>query len=273
MVTKDRDYVLGTHDEELQRLGLQHRVWRPRALDAWRRAGIREGSHVIDLGCGPGYASLDLAEIVGPTGRVLAVDRSERFLTALATTASERGLTQVSTLEVDLSVGAPPQDVADHLWARWIFCFLPDARAALAAAVASVRRGGSIVLHEYLDYSTWRVTPHSAAFESFVAGVMASWRADGGEPNVALDLVRYLNELGCDVREVRPIIDVVAPDNFVWRWPATFVDVNLKRLVQLGRLDEATAQRTRADFAQIEATPGARMSTPAVLEVLAIRRT
>jgi hypothetical protein len=36
----DRDYVLCTHDEEIARLGLQHAVWRPRVLDAWRRAGI-----------------------------------------------------------------------------------------------------------------------------------------------------------------------------------------------------------------------------------------
>lgn len=29
----DRDYLLGTHDGELERLGLQHRVWRPAVLD------------------------------------------------------------------------------------------------------------------------------------------------------------------------------------------------------------------------------------------------
>ena len=34
MTTAERDYVLGTHDDEVMRLGLQHRVWRPRALDA-----------------------------------------------------------------------------------------------------------------------------------------------------------------------------------------------------------------------------------------------
>ena len=34
----ERDYVLGTHDDEIYRLGYQHRVWRPRALDAWARA-------------------------------------------------------------------------------------------------------------------------------------------------------------------------------------------------------------------------------------------
>ena len=68
---KDSDYILGTHDEEVARLGLQHRVWRTVALDCWSRAGITAGSKVVDVGAGPGYATVDLAEIVGPTGEVL----------------------------------------------------------------------------------------------------------------------------------------------------------------------------------------------------------
>ena len=58
MAVKERNYLLGTHDEEIARLGLQHRVWRPRVLDAWRRAGITHGSTVVDAGAGPGRASV-----------------------------------------------------------------------------------------------------------------------------------------------------------------------------------------------------------------------
>ena len=36
----DRDYILGTHQEEISRLGLQHNVWRPVVLDCWKRAGV-----------------------------------------------------------------------------------------------------------------------------------------------------------------------------------------------------------------------------------------
>lgn len=39
-----KDYILGTHDEELERLGLQHRAWRERALEAWHSAGIHRAS-------------------------------------------------------------------------------------------------------------------------------------------------------------------------------------------------------------------------------------
>lgn len=71
------DYVLGTHDAEIARLGLQHRVWRPHMLGAWMSAGMTSGSRVIDFGAGPGpgFAALDAAEIVGPRGEVVAIDR------------------------------------------------------------------------------------------------------------------------------------------------------------------------------------------------------
>ena len=79
-IARKRHNVLGTHDEEIARLGLQHRVWRPTVLECWQRAGIGRGNRVIDVGAGPGFATLDLAEIVGPTGEVLAAERSSRFL-------------------------------------------------------------------------------------------------------------------------------------------------------------------------------------------------
>src|ERR1700674_2828201 len=93
------DYVLGTHDAELERLGLQHRLWRPRMLDAWRRAGIVPGQTVLDVGAGPGYAALDLAEIVGRTGRVVALERSRRFVEVLTARAAARGFTQLEVVE------------------------------------------------------------------------------------------------------------------------------------------------------------------------------
>ena len=112
----DRDYVLGTHDAEIERLGLQHRVWRARALDVWQRAGIGEGQTVIDVGAGPGYAALDLAEIVGATGRVIAVERSRRFLDTLNVTARQRGFTNIATLEADVVDTAFGEQVADATW-------------------------------------------------------------------------------------------------------------------------------------------------------------
>lgn len=61
-----------------------------------------------------------------------------------------------------------------------------------------------LVVHEYFDYRTWRVEPRSPEIEEFVQGVMASWRADGGEPDIGLDLLGWLAELGFTTTSLRP---------------------------------------------------------------------
>src|ERR1700741_5685801 len=98
----ESDYVLGTHDEELARLGLQHRVWRPVALDCWQRTGITVGKRVLDVGAGPGYAAIDLAEIVGPTGEVVALERSRNFVNAFREMVRAPSLANVQIHEIDL---------------------------------------------------------------------------------------------------------------------------------------------------------------------------
>ena len=120
------DYVLGTHEEELARLGLQHRVWRPVVLDCWQRAGITVGKRVLDVGAGPGYAAIDLAEIVGTTGEVVALERSQNFIRALETTCRARSLANVKIHELDLMKGDLPKGDYDFAWCRWVVSFVND---------------------------------------------------------------------------------------------------------------------------------------------------
>ncbi|SRR5216117_2865653 len=268
----ERDYILGTHDEEIERLGLQHRVWRPRTLDAWRRAGFTVGQTLLDVGCGPGYASVDLAEIVGPSGRVVAIDRSRRFLDALESSRQRLALSQIEPHELDLDEAPLPRIHVDGAWSRWVFAFVRRPRALLERVAKLVKPGGSLVLYEYFDYSTWRLWPRSPEMEEFVRIVTESWRATGGEPDIGLDLPRWLEELGFDVREMRPIIDVVTAKSYVWQWPRGFVQVGLDRLIDLGLVTRERARTMADEFAAREAAPDTLMITPAVLEIIAVRR-
>lgn len=271
MRADEKDYVLGTHDDEIDRLGVQHRVWKPRARDAWRRAGFTAGQTILDVGCGPGHAAIDLAEIVGPSGCVVAVDRSRRFLDALHATCRSRGISNIESAEIDLDEAHLPAVSADGCWARWVFAFVRRPRALLGRVAQVLKPGGALVLHEYLDYATWRLAPRSAEFEEFVQVVMRSWRDSGGEPDVGLDLPRWLEEAGFEIRSLRPIVDVVQPSDVIWQWPKSFIQVGLRRLVDLGRLTPDRADAISRAFAASEADPRTRMITPTVIEILAIR--
>jgi SAM-dependent methyltransferase len=270
--TGDGDYILGTDDDEVVRLGLQHSVWRPRALDAWQRAGFTAGHTLLDVGCGPGHAAVDLAQVVGPLGQVLALDRSRRFLDALLATACARGLSQLTVQELDLENAELPRIGADGAWCRWVLSFVKQPRDLIARIGGALRAGGALVLHEYFNYAAWRVTPRCRELEEFVGVVMASWRADGGEPDIGLDLPIWLGESGYDVRAVRPFIDVVSSSSPVWRWPETFFYASLSRLVHLSYLAPERARAMAEAFARVKTAPGALMVTPAVLEIIAVRR-
>jgi SAM-dependent methyltransferase len=270
-MTQDRDYILGTHDEEIVRLGIQHRVWRPRALDAWRRAGFTVDQTIIDVGCGPGYASIDLAGIVGASGQIISVDRSRRFLDTLENASRGYGLSNIQTVEADLEEGAFPKSSADGAWCRWVFAFLKKPRNLLEKIKGSLRPGGTLVIHEYFDYSTWRTTPRCPEIEEFVQEVMKNWRSDGGEPDVGLQLPLWMPEVGFEIKSLTPIIDIFPATNFMWQWPKSFVRVGPQRLVDLGLMSAERARQVVEEFDRVEKTPNALMITPAVLEIIAVR--
>ena len=123
-MSEEKSYVIGTHDAEIERLGTQHRVWRASVLDLWRLGGITTGQTVLDVGAGPGYAALELAEIVGRNGKVIAVERSRRFLDALSHFAAARGLANIEPVEADLLEYDWPQAIADRAWCRWVLAFV-----------------------------------------------------------------------------------------------------------------------------------------------------
>jgi protein-L-isoaspartate O-methyltransferase len=268
----DRDYFLGTHDEELLRLGLQHRVWRPTVLECWRRAGVGPGARVLDVGAGPGYAAADLAEIVGPEGEVVAVERSRRFVAAGRAMLASHGFGNVRYHEIDLMVDALPATGFDASWCRWVACFVSSPTMLIDKIAAAVRPGGVAIFHEYVRYDTFRISTAGPRMDEFVRQVEQGWRAAGGEPNVAPAVVALLQERGFSIRDAIPRVFCARPGDEAWQWPASFVDIHLKHQLELGRIQSAWADAVRAELAEAEQRAASLMITPMVLEIVAEKR-
>ncbi len=214
---------------------------------------------------------LDLAEIVGPTGQVVAVDKSRRFLDVLDAATRQRGITNVSVHELDLDAEELPDVKADGAWCRWVLTFVAQPREVLERVCGALKPGGVLVIHEYFDYSTWQTAPRCVEVEEFVSAVMASWKAIGGEPDVGLVLPQWLRDLGFDI-VTRPIIDIVPPADQMWLWLRTFMQSGRHRLVDTGYLSQARAEAIWNAVVEREQVPGALMITPGVIELTAIRR-
>ena len=265
----ERDYVLGTHEQELARLGLQHRAWRPVALDCWLRAGITVGKRVLDVGAGPGYAAVDLAEIVGPTGEVVAVERSRNFIRSMETTCRTRSLTNVKIHELDLMRDELPRGDYDFLWCRWVVSFVNEPPVLIRKLGNIMPKSSVAIFHEYGHYETWRFFPRLPMQERFREHVIATWRESGGQPDGAAQLPELLAENGFLIRSATPHIFCLRPADYMWQWPATFIETYLQRLIEMGRVDKKFADEVRVAFARAEENPNTRMLTPLVLEIVA----
>ncbi len=266
---EERDYVLGTHDEELARLGLQHRVWRPVVLDCWQRTGVTVAKRVLDVGAGPGYATVDLAEIVGPKGEVVALERSRNFIRAIEAACRTRSLTNVKIHEIDLMTGDLPTGDYDFAWCRWVLSFVTDPALLIRKLARAMPKGSLSIFHEYAHYETWRFFPRLRMQERFREHVVATWRESGGEPDGAAPLPTLLTANGFTIRSATPHIFSVRPSDYMWQWPATFIEIYLPRLIGMGRIDQKFADEVRADLAKAEANPNALMISPLVLEIVA----
>lgn len=150
-------YVLGHVDAELQRLLMQGRLHRDFTEYALRRAGLRPGMRVLDVGCGPGDVSFIAARLVGRAGAVLGVDASPEAIELARTRAARQGLTTVH-FETATLPDVLLHEPVDALIGRLILMHLPDPTAALRQLAGIVRSGGVVAFCE-IDTSTVHAVP------------------------------------------------------------------------------------------------------------------
>ncbi len=267
------DYVLGTHNDEHARLGMQHSLWQEFVLDAWKRAGICTGTRVVDVGAGPGFATMDLADIVGATGHVTAVEISSKFAQEVKDQANVRGLKNISVHIVDLMHEDIPLGSAgvtfDAAWCRWVCMFVPDVGALVRCVHNALRAGGVAVFHEYVHYETYGLQPPTPGIDSFTQAAMKSFSARGGNANIAGTLLKELRQHGFEIMSIKPIARSARPHDPLWQWPAGFIRTYLPRLVELGQVDNAFAANVLAELVRAEQDPQSIMLTPTVLEIIA----
>jgi len=160
---------------------------------------------------------------------------------------------------------------ADAAWCRWVASFVSSPDKLVREIAAALRPGGVAIFNEYIDYRTWRLAPRRPAVESFVNEVVESWRSSGGEPDVALNFPTLFRAAGLHTVEVHPRILTISPRDYAWQWPASFIETNLARLQELGRVNSTWGEAVRRDFREAESDPMTLLNTPLFLEIIARR--
>ncbi len=269
---KVREYVLGTGEDELYRLGLQHRLWAGEAFEIWREAGFPPGGSILDVGCGPGFATFDLASVVGPGGRVVGVDESERFVNWLRAEAPRRGLPGVEAHGGDVQRLGDVRGVApgsfDGAWARWVLCFTPDPEAVVAGVAGALRKGASFAVQDYFNYRSLSLAPRSKRMEKVLEAIVASWRGHKGDDDIGGRLPGMMRRAGLRVKVLRSIQRSVRPTDLLWSWPTSYFRTFLPKLVETGYLQETDRAAFMEEWEQRSRDPDSYFVTPHMVAVV-----
>ena len=188
------NYLLGHSPAELHRLTVQAEFLRPITERMLRGAGLRPGMRVLDLGCGAGDVSLLAAELVGPEGQVVGVDRVASAIEFAASRAERKRVRNVAFRQgVDADCG--DEAPFDFAVGRYVLTYQPDPAGFVRAAAARLRPGGSLAFHEF-DTRGGASLPPIPVFDRIFNGMIHALGASAPTPNVAIRLPAIFADAG-----------------------------------------------------------------------------
>ncbi|GGZ56586.1 hypothetical protein GCM10010371_15130 [Streptomyces subrutilus] len=184
-------YTHGHHESVLR----SHR-WRTAENSAAYLLGeLRPGLSVLDVGCGPGTITADLAQRVAPGGRVTAVDASAEVVEQARRHAAERGLTGIAFATADVHALDFPDDSFDVVHAHQVLQHVGDPVRALRE-MRRVCRPGGVVAARDADYAAMTWYPAAPGLDAWLALYRRVARANGGEPDAGRRLHAWARGAG-----------------------------------------------------------------------------
>ena len=162
---------------------------------------LSPGKHVLDVGCGSGTMTADMARIIGDQGTVLGLDNSPQLI--------ERGnqlYADVKNLELvcaDIFKFNPDRQY-DLVTAARVLQWLPDPGAAITKLIGFIKPGGLLSVLDY-DHNRIEFEPEPPASMLHFYDKFLEWRSDAGMDNsMAAQLPTLFQKAGLEEIQVLP---------------------------------------------------------------------
>jgi len=210
-------YTHGHHESVLR-----SHTWRTvENSAAYLVPALRPGLDLLDVGCGPGTITIDLARLVAP-GRVIGIDRSAEIVDVASASASEQGV------PIDFRVGDVyalqlPDASFDVVHAHQLLQHLKDPVGALAELRRVLKPGGVLAVRDG-DYACFSWAPSDPLLVRWLELYRAVARRNGGEPDAGRFLKGWALDAGFrDVRATSSTWTYADPESCAW-WGSLWAD-------------------------------------------------
>jgi SAM-dependent methyltransferase len=259
----DSTYIIRGGLEGRERLRVLARVMAPTTHDLLSRVGIAPTAQCLDIGCGGGDVTVELARLA-PSGRAVGVDLDDTKLALARDEAAAAGVHNVEFRVQDVREPPAGGERFDVAYLRFVLTHVTDPAAVLGHVCRRLAPGGTVIVED-IDFAGHFCEPHSDAFWRFVDLFTRTAQARGCDPHIGPRLPGLLRAAGLadvgmhvvqpagwsdDVKAIAPLtLEAIA---------GSVLDAGLATADEL----EDTVDRLYA-FA---ATEGALMSLPRVVQ-------
>ncbi|MDI3385314.1 methyltransferase domain-containing protein [Streptomyces sp. B-S-A8] len=222
---------------------LRSHTWRTAANSAAYLVGaVKPHMRILDVGCGPGTITADLAALV-PEGHVTGVDAAPGVLEQARATAAERGLDNVEFAVADVHALGFPDDTFCVAHAHQVLQHVGDPVQALRELRRVVRPGGIVAVRDS-DYAAMTWHPHTPGLDDWLELYERVARANGGEPDAGRRLKSWALEAGfTDITASSSTWTFSTPDERAWwsgLWAERTTDSSYaRRATESGHADAA----------------------------------
>jgi len=156
---------------------------------------LRDGLRLLDVGCGPGTITLDLAEAVGPSGEVVGVENVEGPLVEARRTATARGDLRTRFALADVMALPYAAGSFDVVHAHQVLQHVPDPVGALREMARVTRPGGLVAVRD-VDYASMVWHPASEGMTRWLELYRRLARLNHAEPDAGRHLVAWAHAAG-----------------------------------------------------------------------------
>lgn len=164
---KHETYTLRVGEAGAERLRLLNKTCNPFSVDLLDKLGDISGKHILDLGCGTGIMTVELAKRVGIHGTVTAVDVSTEQLAIAKKNVSQQALTNIEFLELSVSEVHKLSKQFDIIYCRFVLAHVHDAVNIINNLKQLLKPQGYLIQEEPTAYEAMFSCPESEAFNTY----------------------------------------------------------------------------------------------------------
>jgi ubiquinone/menaquinone biosynthesis C-methylase UbiE len=256
-------YVIRGGQPGYERLRVLAQAWRPSTLALFDRVQLRPGMHCLDLGCGGGEVTFEMARRVGPDGQVTGIDMDDVKLALGREAAAGQGLANVELRSMNV-YDFNERNAYDLVYCRFLLQHLARPVEMLGKMWAAVRPGGVIVTED-ADFDGQFCEPPNDGFDFWVEAYQRVLEHHDGDPKIGRKLFRYYAAAGIPAPEVN-VVQRVEMSGEAKTLPGLTVEATAEAMVREGIATDDQVQAALLDLKRLADDPATMIGSPRTIQ-------